>query len=298
MYFRSMSENIEKRRRKGLTTAFMATILATALVLFTAGMIGTIAISVNDAVTNVKEKFAMDLFLNPISEAAIQDSIIPIIKAMPEVKSAVYISPEEAKQVMIELNGEEFFSVLDNNPIPPSIQVKLKADFINEIALSDFESKVTNTFGEQLSEISRQRNLQSEALKNINKIMLVLLATGVLFLFIVLVLVNITFRLSVYSKRDIIKTMQMVGAKKGYIRKPFLLQGFFIGLASAAIAITLLFLGIRQLNSGMVEILPAISLEKQAILFIFVAILGILIALLSTWFAVNRYLKAKIVDLL
>src|SRR5690606_32559268 len=209
-----------------------------------------------------------------------------------------YISPDEAKQIMIDLNGEDFFSVLDNNPIPPSVQVKFHANFINEQALSLFELKVIDTFGEQISEVSRQKNIQSQALKNINKIMLVLIGTGVLFLFIVLVLVNITFRLSVYSKRDIIKTMQMVGAKKGYIRKPFILQGFFIGLISSIIAIALLFVTIKQLNGNMVEILPAISMEKLAILFIFVATLGIFIGIISTWFAVNRYLKAKIVDLL
>lgn len=293
-----MAENIEKRRRKGLTTAFMATIIATSLVLFTAGIIATLFISVNDAIDNVKEKFAVDIFLNPTSESTIQDSIIPIIQSFPEVKSVVYISPDEAKQVMIDLNGEDFFSVLDNNPIPPSVQVKFKADFINEQALSLFELKIIDTFGEQISEVSRQKNIQTEALKNINKIMLVLIGTGVLFLFIVLVLVNITFRLSVYSKRDIIKTMQMVGAKKGYIRKPFILQGFFIGLISSLIAIALLFITIQQLNGNMVEILPALSMEKLAILFIFVATLGIFIGIISTWFAVNRYLKAKIVDLL
>ncbi len=293
-----MAENIEKRRRKGLTTAFMATIIATSLVLFTAGIIATLFISVNDAIDNVKEKFAVDIFLNPTSESTIQDSIIPIIQSFPEVKSVVYISPDEAKQVMIDLNGEDFFSVLDNNPIPPSVQVKFKADFINEQALSLFELKIIDTFGEQISEVSRQKNIQTEALKNINKIMLVLIGTGVLFLFIVLVLVNITFRLSVYSKRDIIKTMQMVGAKKGYIRKPFILQGFFIGLISSLIAIALLFVTIQQLNGNMVEILPALSMEKLAILFIFVATLGIFIGIISTWFAVNRYLKAKIVDLL
>ncbi|HEY8367570.1 MAG TPA: permease-like cell division protein FtsX [Bacteroidia bacterium] len=293
-----MAENIEKRRRKGLTTAFMATIIATSLVLFTAGIIATLFISVNDAIDNVKEKFAVDIFLNPTSETAIQDSIIPVIQSFPEVKSVVYISPDEAKQIMIDLNGEDFFSVLDNNPIPPSVQVKFHANFINEQALSLFELKVIDTFGEQISEVSRQKNIQSEALKNINKIMLVLIGTGVLFLFIVLVLVNITFRLSVYSKRDIIKTMQMVGAKKGYIRKPFILQGFFIGLISSIIAIALLFVTIKQLNGNMVEILPAISMEKLAILFIFVATLGIFIGIISTWFAVNRYLKAKIVDLL
>lgn len=293
-----MAEILEKRRRKGLTTAFMATILATSLVLFTAGMIGTLLISVNDAVASVKEKFAIDVFLNPIAETAIQDSIMPIVAAMPEVKSVKYVSPDEAKDIMVAMNGSEFFAVLENNPIPPSIQIKLKAEFINEEELNKFETKVTNTFGEQISEVSRQRNLQSEALKNINKIMLILLVAGVLFLFIVLVLVNITFRLSVYSKRDIIKTMQMVGAKKGYIRKPFLLQGFFIGLISALIANTLLFVGIYKLNDGLADILPPLSMEKLVFLFIFVATLGILIGTSSTWFAVNRYLKAKIVDLL
>lgn len=297
-YFRSMAENIEKKRKRGLTTAFVATVFASALVLFTVGMTGILLLTVNDAMQNVKEKFAVDMFLNPTEEATIMDSIVPAVSLMQEVKDVHYVSPEEAKNKMIELNGEEFFAVLDHNPIPPSLQIKLKSEFISEKALSEFESKLESQFPNQISEISRQRNLQSEALKNINSIMLVLAITTAVFLFIVLALVNITFRLSVYSKREIIKTMQLVGAKKSYIRKPFLLQGFYIGLISGFVAVALLFAGIQQLKGGIAEILPPISMEKLTILFTFVVLLGILMAVVSTWFAVNKYLRAKTVDLL
>src|SRR5690606_8103719 len=132
----------------------MATIIATSLVLFTAGIIATLFISVNDAIDNVKEKFAVDIFLNPTSETAIQDSIIPVIQSFPEVKSVVYISPEEAKQIMIDLNGKAFFSVHDNNRIAPSVKVKLHANFINDQALTLCELEVIDTFGERISEVS------------------------------------------------------------------------------------------------------------------------------------------------
>jgi len=293
-----MAEDIEKKRRKGLTTAFAATILATSLVLFTAGIIGTILLSVNEAVNNVKQKFAIDLFLNMQPGAQRPDSLINIVKSIPSVREVTYVSPEQAREQMIAQNGEEFFSVLENNPIPPSLQVKLKPEFINEESMSDFETEVNELLGDRLSEISRQRNLQAEALKNINTIMIILASVCGLFLFIVLVLVNVTFRLSVYSRRHLIKTMQLVGARRGYIRKPFLLQGLFIGFISALLANALLYAGIQQLSGSFAEILPELSMEKLGILFIFVAALGIGIAVISTWFAVNRYLRAKTVDLL
>lgn len=293
-----MAEDIEKKRRKGLTTAFAATILATSLVLFTAGIIGTILLSVNEAVNNVKQKFAIDLFLNMQPGAQTPDSLINIVKSIPSVREVTYVSPEQAREQMIAQNGEEFFSVLENNPIPPSLQVKLKPEFINEESMSDFETEVNELLGDRLSEISRQRNLQAEALKNINTIMIILASVCGLFLFIVLVLVNVTFRLSVYSRRHLIKTMQLVGARRGYIRKPFLLQGLFIGFISALLANALLYAGIQQLSGSFAEILPELSMEKLGILFIFVAALGIGIAVISTWFAVNRYLRAKTVDLL
>lgn len=293
-----MAEDIEKKRRKGLTTAFAATILATSLVLFTAGIIGTILLSVNEAVNNVKQKFAIDLFLNMQPGAQTPDSLINIVKSIPSVREVTYVSPEQAREQMIAQNGEEFFSVLENNPIPPSLQVKLKPEFINEESMSDFETEVNELLGNRLSEISRQRNLQAEALKNINTIMIILASVCGLFLFIVLVLVNVTFRLSVYSRRHLIKTMQLVGARRGYIRKPFLLQGLFIGFISALLANALLYAGIQQLSGNFAEILPELSMEKLGILFIFVAALGIGIAVISTWFAVNRYLRAKTVDLL
>lgn len=293
-----MAEDIEKKRRKGLTTAFAATILATSLVLFTAGIIGTILLSVNEAVNNVKQKFAIDLFLNMQPGAQTPDSLINIVKSIPSVREVTYVSPEQAREQMIAQNGEEFFSVLENNPIPPSLQVKLKPEFINEESMSDFETEVNELLGDRLSEVSRQRNLQAEALKNINTIMIILASVCGLFLFIVLVLVNVTFRLSVYSRRHLIKTMQLVGARRGYIRKPFLLQGLFIGFISALLANALLYAGIQQLSGSFAEILPELSMEKLGILFIFVAALGIGIALISTWFAVNRYLRAKTVDLL
>jgi len=293
-----MAEDIEKKRRRGLTTAFAATILATSLVLFTAGIIGTILLSVNEAVNNVKEKFAIDLFLNVDPNGQAPDSLLQAVRTIETVREVVYISPAEAKERMIEQNGEEFFSVLENNPIPPSLQVKLKPEAVNEEAMSDFETRVTGMLGDQLIEVSRQRNLQAEALRNINGIMLVLASVCGLFLFIVLVLVNVTFRLSVYSRRHLIKTMQLVGARRGYIRKPFLLQGLLIGFLSSVLANVLLYAGIQQLSGNFAEILPELGMEKLGILFIFVAALGIGIAVISTWFAVNRYLRAKTVDLL
>lgn len=292
-----MAEDIEKKRRRGLSTAFAATILATSLVLFTAGIIGTILLSVNEAVNNVKEKFAIDLFLNT-DPSQTPDSLMQIVKSIEGVRSVSYVSPDQARELMIQQNGEEFFSVLENNPIPPSLQVKLLPEYVNEEAMSDFETRVGDMLGEQLIEVSRQRNLQAEALKNINTIMLVLASVCGLFLFIVLVLVNVTFRLSVYARRHLIKTMQLVGARRSYIRRPFLLQGLFIGFISALLANALLYAGIQQLSGSFAEILPQISMEKLGILFIFVAALGIGIAVISTWFAVNRYLRAKTVDLM
>lgn len=176
--------------------------------------------------------------------------------------------------------------------MPASLRINLKADFVNNEKIQAIEAEINDEFGPAVFEIAKKEALIESFNKSVLKITAILGAAALLLLLIVITLINNTVLLSIYSKRFLIKTMQMVGATGGFIRKPFIWQGIAYGFFGGILADGLLFAGGIELRKAFPEFFESIPLQQIVLLFTFVVFFGILIAAFSSMFAVNRFLKS------
>ncbi len=286
----------ESSIRKGkLRSSYITSIISISLVLFLLGLIGLLLLNAKKISDHVKENIGFSILLK---ENIREVDIIRLQKrldAMPFVKSTDYITKEEAARELQEELGEDFIEFLGYNPLEASIEVRFNARFANPDSIAMIEKEILNY--EEVSEVFYQKSLVHLVHNNIQKISLIILAfSGLLFL-IAIALINNTIRLSVYSKRFLIKTMQLVGATKSFIRKPFLIKSATHGVYAAIIALLLLIGVIYIAQHELLEIISFQDIDILGILFLIVLILGIILNWISTFFAVNKYLKMRSDDL-
>jgi cell division transport system permease protein len=281
--------------RSRLRSSYLTSIISISLVLFLLGLIGLLLLNAKKLSDHVKENIGFSIFLK---ENIREVDILRLQKrldAMPFVKSTDYITKEEAvKDYQSEL-GEDFTEFLGYNPLPASIEVRFIAQFANPDSIARIEKEILNW--DEVSEVFYQKSLIHLVNDNIRKISLIIFAfSGLLFL-IALALINNTIRLSVYSKRFIIKTMQLVGANKSFIRRPFLKKSAVHGIYAAIITLLLLTAVIYFAQKELPGIVGFSDPEILAVLFCSVIILGIIFNWISTFFAVNKFLRMRSDDL-
>ncbi len=284
--------SISKRK---LRSSYLTSIVSISLVLFLLGLVGLLLLNANRLAIHVKENIGFSVILK---EDAREVDIIRLQKnldAKAYVKSTDYISKEEAAQQTQEALGEDFIEFLGYNPLPASIDVKFYAEYANPDSIEAIELEL-NRFDEVL-EVLYQKSLIHLVNENIRKISLILLAFSGLMFFITVALVNNTIRLSVYARRFLINTMQLVGATSSFIRKPFLMKSAGHGIYASIIAILLLIGVIYLIQKEFMEVISFNDVEILGILFIFVIFLGIILNWISTFFAINKYLRMKSDDL-
>jgi cell division transport system permease protein len=211
------------------------------------------------------------------------------------VKSTEFITKEEAAARLQKDLGEDFIDFLGFNPLLSSINVHLKAEYANADSLAWIEKDMLDTH--LVKEVIYQKSLVSMINENVQKISLVILGFSSLLMIIALALINNTIRLSIYSKRFIIKTMQLVGATQGFIRRPFVMNGIKHGVFGAIIAILMLVGLLYFAQRQMPELIELQDQNMLATLFGIVIILGIIISWISTSLAVRKYLRLKSDDL-
>ncbi len=285
----SIQENQIVKRR--LTSSYLTTVISISLVLFLLGIAGFLILNVQNLSRHVKENIGFNIELKDnVREADIQQ-FRKILDAKVFVKSTEYITREQAAEETKKALGEDFISFLGFNPLPASVKVKLNAAWANPDSILIIESGLRKY--PEISEIFYRKTLISEINENVRKISLIIFSFTLLLLFIALTLINNTIRLSVYSKRFIIHTMQLVGATRGFIRLPFVYKGAYYGLLSAMIAICLL-LGTIYVAQNQIEgLVDFVDLNILSLLFAGVILTGILISSISTFFAVNKYLNVN-----
>lgn len=207
-------------------------------------------------------------------------------------KSAVFVSSEEGAQKTKEDLGEDFIAKLDGfNPIPNSIDVRLNAKFVTATEIQQIADDLAAKGFVQ--EVSYDKPLVSLLNENVKRISFWMLIVSGIFVLIAFLLINSSIRLSVYAKRFTIKTMQMVGATKGFIRKPFIMTSIKLGVIAAILALGLLAVVVYYANDVVPELEILKNYEMLGILFVGVLVFGILISLISTFFATTRYLNLK-----
>jgi len=289
---RKKDAGISKRR---LRSSYLTSIISISLVLFLLGLIGLLLLNARKVSDHVKENIGFSIVLE---ENIREVDIIRLQKrldAMPFVKSTEYITKEEAAQELQQDLGEDFIEFLGYNPLGASIEVRFIAQFTNPDSLLVIENEILKY--EEVKEVFYQKSLVHLVNENIRKISLIILTfSGLLFL-IALALINNTIRLSVYSKRFLIKTMQLVGATRTFIRRPFLTKSASHGIYAAIIALLLLMGVIYIAQQELVEIISFQDIEIIGALFFMVMALGVIMNWISTYFAVNKYLRMKSDDL-
>ena len=286
-----MSKQEERYARRRLHSSYITTVVSISLVLFMLGLFGLIILHTKKLSDYMKENIGFSIIMKEnVREAGII-KLQKTLDARSYVKSTQYITKEEAAQEFMREFGEDFSNFLDYNPLLPNIEVRFNADYANNDSLSIIKESILSN--KNVKEIYYQESLVDVINKNVRKIGIIILGFTALLLFIAIALINNTIRLSVYSKRFIIRSMQLVGATHRFIRRPFIIKGVIQGIIGALIAILIL-MGVVYLSQR--EFPDLINLEDInifLILFGLVILLGVLISWLSNFFAVRKYIKIK-----
>lgn len=281
----------EKHSKPKVIGSSITTVVSLSLVLFMLGLLGIIILNTKKLADNLKEKIGFQVIL---TEETKDTDVVEIQKKLDVsryVKSTEYITKEEAAKRLQEDLGEDFIDFLGVNPLLPSINVHLNADYANNDSIDWIHKNILNS--NLIKEVIYQKSLVSQINDNVKKVSLVILIFTGLLMVIALALINNTIRLSIYSKRFIIKTMQLVGATQGFIRRPFVLKGIKHGIYGALIAIALLTALLYFAQQQIPELAELQDLKMLGILYGFVIGLGIIISWISTSLAVRKYLRLK-----
>ena len=286
-----MSASFDKYQKRKLISSYFSVIISIALVLFLLGLLGMLVLNAKTISDNFKEQVVMTIYLSDSAKQVEVNQLEKSLVLADYVKTTKYVSKEDAASLMKDEYGEDFLDDVGYNPLQNSIDVHLKADFVTEQYLDSISNVTLNK--KFVEEVRYDKDLVSIMNNNVKRISLWILVISALFTLIAVLLINSSIRLAVYSKRFIIKTMQMVGATKKFIRRPFVWQSVRLGIIGSLIAL----LGMAVVFYYLNNTFPEIELLNNPILvgslFIGVFLLGILITWISTFFATQRYLNLK-----
>lgn len=283
-------ENTLSKRR--LRSSYFTSIISITLVLFMLGLLGMLILNAQRLSEYVKENIGFSIILKENVKEVDVRQLQKNLDASVFVKSTKYITREEAANELKDELGEDFIEFLGYNPLLASIEVHLYADYANSDSILVIENHFKQF--EQIKEVFYQKSLVNLVNENVKKISLIILTfSGLLFL-IAIALINNTIRLSVYSKRFIINTMQLVGATRGFIRRPFLYRSALHGIIAAIFAIGLLVGVMYFAQKEFNEIISFQDIEIVGFLFFCVLIIGIVINWISTFFAVSKFLRMNV----
>lgn len=290
-----MSQYIERYQRRRLISSYFSVVLSIGLVLFLLGVLGMLVLNTKKLADHFKEQITISVFLKDNAKPVEIDQLQKSLAMAEYTKSAVYVSKEDAAEQYSEDIGENFQEFLGYNPLKNSIDVNLKADYVTpeqlvEIA-EDLEGKT------YVDEVSYDKPLIELLNENVKKISLWILIASAVFTVIAVLLINSSIRLSIYSKRFIIKTMQMVGATKTFIRRPFIHTNIKLGMLGALLALIALSVLLYYVNKNFPELNLFQDVTLLAILFLGVFVLGVAISWISTHFATQRFLNLRTDDL-
>ena len=290
-----MSSSYDKFQKRRLITSYFSVVLSIFLVLFLLGILGLFVLNSKKLSDDFKEEIAMTVFFKNEAIATDLNLFAKELQTAKFVKSSVFVNKKDAAKMHTDIIGEDFMTFLGENPLQNSFDIHLKADYI----VSDSIRKIESHFRENamISDIVYDKQLVNLVNDNIKKVsMWILIISGFLTLIAVL-LINSSIRLAIHSNRFIIKTMQMVGATKAFIRKPFIIRSVKLGLVGSGLAVLALISSLVYLNANF----PNLGILDDGLmigLVLFgVLLVGVLITWVSTYFAAQRFLNLRTDDL-
>lgn len=286
-----MSKKFDSYQKRRLQSSYISVVISIALVLFMVGVLSLIVLKSTKVANFVKEKVAISLF---IKDNVTQKQIKLFRESLLEekfTKKAVYVSKAQAAKRFSEQIGEDFLAFLGENPLKNVIDIYLKADYVTPEKVAEIEQRFQkNAF---VADVSYDKPLINLLTKNIKRISFWLLVVSAFFALIAIILINSSIRLSIYSKRFNIKTMQMVGATKRFIRKPFIYRSLKLGFIGAIIAL----IGIGLIIYYLDKYIPSLLLLEDYVTLAYIGgiviISSLFITWISTYFATQRFLNLQ-----
>ena len=283
-----MRNKKNKSLNKKIVSSSVSVIISLSLVLFVVGLLSLVLINAQKLSNYVKENIGFSIMIKEDVKEIELIEFNKILDAEDFTKSTRFISKEQATKELEQDLGEDFVNFLGFNPIMASIDVKLNSSYANNDSLQNISSRLEKS--DVVYEVFYQKNLIKKLNSNVGKISFFLICISLILFFIAFALINNTIRLSVYSKRFIIRTMRLVGAENSFIQKPFLISGVYQGLYSAIFAIFMLLGSIQLIQTETASILNINDLQIIGLVFIVLFCSGIIISGTSTFFAVRKYI--------
>lgn len=286
-----MASSFEKYQKRRLISSYFSVVLSISLVLFLLGLLGLLVLNTKKVADHFKEKIALTIYLKDSAKEVEITQLKQSLALAEYTKSAEFISKEEAAEEHGETIGENFMEFLGYNPLQNSIDVYLLADYVSSAKLEEITNEISTK--DFVEEIVYDKPLIALLNDNVKKISFWVLVISAIFTLIAVLLINSSIRLSVYAKRFTIKTMQMVGATKRFIRRPFVWRSVRLGMLGAILALIGMAFILYYLN----EYFPDLALLEDKILigalFLGVFLLGVFITWISTFFATQRFLNLR-----
>ena len=267
----------------------LTSVISIALVLFLLGLIFLMGLMGDTLSRFVKENITFSVVLKDNIREAEVKRMQKRLEAEPFIKSAEYISKEQASKELEEELGERPETFLGFNPLQASLEVKLNSEYANPDSLQLIEKKIKSYTN--VSELLYRKDMMEIVNDNMKRIGIILLTLAVVLMIISFVLISNTIRLLIYSKRFLIHTMKLVGATPGFIRRPFMLYNMVRGLFDAILSILMLMGALYYLQQELSGFIDLLNTDALLLVFAAVLILGIMLSLIATFFAVNKYLR-------
>lgn len=286
-----MSSNFDSYQKRRLASSYISVVVSIALVLFMVGILGLILLKSTLVANRVKEKVAISLFLKDDVTKSQINTFKKSLEQEDFTKRIIYTSKERAAKIYSKEIGEDFLKFLGTNPLKNGIDIYLKADFVTPEKMQALETRfLKNAF---IADVSYDKPLINLLTKNIKRISFWLLVASGFFGLVAMILINSSIRLSIYSKRFNIKTMQMVGATKSFIRRPFIWQSIKLGMIGALLAL----IGLAFVIYYIDKYAPSLELIKDYFTLGYlvggVILSALIITWLSTFFATQRFLNLQ-----
>ncbi|UJH89921.1 permease-like cell division protein FtsX [Antarcticibacterium sp. 1MA-6-2] len=286
-----MSTSFEKYQKRRLISSYFSVVISISLVLFLLGLLGLLVLNTKKVADHFKEQIALTVYLKDTAKEVEIEQLKKSLAMAEYTKSSTFISKEQAAEEHSKEIGEDFMEFLGYNPLQNSIDVYMKADYVSPEQIDTIATELTSK--NFVDEVVYDKPLIALLNDNVKKISFWILIVSGIFTFIAVLLINSSIRLAVYSKRFIIKTMQMVGATKNFIRSPFIWQSVKLGIIGAVLALIGMAIVLYYLNSTFPELELLKDISLLSALFIGIFLMGILITWLSTFFATSRFLNLK-----
>ena len=279
--------NIKNRR---LFTSYVSITVIMSIVLFLFGFFGIFFISSNSIANSFKENFTVSIFfrenVKKIEIIQLQNELL----MSSYIQKLKYISKDDALLIMKEEYGQDFIKELGFNPLVNSIDINLKSEFVESSSLDSISTIISKK--KYVDEITYDKNLINSINNNIRRVSLWLMPSIIILSIITFLVINSSIRLSIYSNRQLIKTMQLVGATKDFIRRPFIRTNILLSIISSFVSISILILLIYYIDLN-ISFVENIKLQSILMLFIIIISLGLIISYISTFLATQNILKIK-----